>query len=48
MANQQTPYPLRMPDEMRQALESAAKESKRSLNAEILMRLEESLKAERK
>lgn len=37
------PYPLRMPDEMRQTLETACRESGRSMNAEIILRLERSL-----
>lgn len=36
------PYSLRMPEELRGLLEVAAKQSKRSLNAEIIARLEES------
>jgi hypothetical protein len=36
------PYPLRMADELRQKIENASKESGRSLNAEIVQRLEES------
>lgn len=39
----QKPYPLRMQDEMRRHLEDAAKASGRSLNAEILARLERTL-----
>ena len=35
-----TPYPLRIPPEMRDKLESAAKAGNRSLHAEIIMRLE--------
>jgi membrane-associated HD superfamily phosphohydrolase len=35
-----TNYPLRMPDELREKIESAAKESGRSLHSEILYRLE--------
>jgi plasmid stability protein len=31
-----TPYPLRMPDDLREKLEASAKEHKRSLNAEII------------
>lgn len=38
-----TPYPLRIPPEMREKLESAAKAGNRSLHAEIMMRLEKSL-----
>lgn len=39
-----TPYPLRIPPEMREKLESAAKAGDRSLHAEIMRRLEDSLK----
>ncbi|PWC10701.1 hypothetical protein B4923_16185 [Brenneria roseae subsp. americana] len=38
-----TPYPLRMPAEMREKLESEAKESGRSLQQEVMKRLEVSL-----
>lgn len=34
------PYSLRMPAELRESLETAAKQAKRSLNAEIIARLE--------
>ncbi|MGO2201174.1 Arc family DNA-binding protein [Pseudomonas helleri] len=40
---QQTAYPLRMPSELRTKIEDLAHENKRSLNAEIIARLEESL-----
>lgn len=40
---QQPPYPLRMPHEMRQSLEERATAEGRSLNAEILLRLQQSL-----
>lgn len=33
------PYPLRMPEDMREALEAACLENGRSLNAEIVARL---------
>ena len=36
------PYSLRMPADLREKLESSAKHAKRSLNAEIIARLEES------
>lgn len=36
-------FPLRMPPELRRAIENAAGESRRSLNAEIVARLEASL-----
>lgn len=37
------PYPLRMPDEMREHLQQRANSNKRSLNAEILSRLDSSI-----
>ena len=40
-----TPYPLRMPDELRAQLEDAAKNGSRSLHAEIVARLQESFDA---
>lgn len=40
---QQASYPLRMPSELREQLEQLAARSKRSLNAEIVARLEESV-----
>lgn len=40
---QQTAYPLRMPPELRAQLENLAHTNKRSLNAEILARLEDSV-----
>ncbi|WP_397448122.1 Arc family DNA-binding protein [Pseudomonas sp. NA-150] len=39
---QPTAYPLRMPPSLREMLESSSKHAKRSLNAEIIARLEES------
>lgn len=42
MSRDITPFALRMPPEMRAKVEHAAKESRRSLNAEILARLEAS------
>lgn len=36
------PYPLRMPDDMRMAVEQSAKENGRSMNAEIVARLQAS------
>ena len=38
--SQQKPYPLRMPDEMRSFLQDRADKSGRSLNAEIVKRLQ--------
>lgn len=43
-----SPYPLRMPAELRAALEAAAVGVGRSLHAEILARLEGALEAERR
>lgn len=43
---QQTAYPLRMPEVLRAKLEEAAASNKRSLNAEITARLEDSFHAE--
>ncbi len=40
------PFGLRMPQDIRRQIEQAAENNKRSLNAEILARLEESLTAE--
>lgn len=40
---QKLSYPLRMPDEMREKLENAAKENGRSLHAEIVARLSATL-----
>ncbi|NWC48727.1 Arc family DNA-binding protein [Pseudomonas edaphica] len=45
---QQAAYPLRMPPSLREAVEQAAHESKRSVNAEIISRLELSLAAEQR
>lgn len=42
---QQPAYPLRMPAELRERLEEIAGTNKRSLNAEIIARLEQSLEA---
>lgn len=43
---QKAPYPLRMPDPMREKLQEAAHQNHRSMNAEIVARLEESFKAD--
>lgn len=40
---QQTPYPLRLAPDLRDTLEAIAKDNGRSLNAEITLRLEESI-----
>lgn len=37
-----SPYPVRMPNELRQRLDSSARQGSRSLHAEIISRLEES------
>lgn len=42
-----SPYPLRMPAELRAALEQAAVAAGRSLHAEILAKLETALRADR-
>ena len=44
MADQKQPqsYPLRMPEELRKQLEDCAKENNRSMNAEIIARLQAS------
>lgn len=44
--HQAASYPLRMPTELRQRLEEAADASGRSMNAEIVTRLEQSLHGE--
>lgn len=47
MSNQQVnPYPIRLPKELREKLEAVAKANGRSLNAEMLLRLEASLREE--
>lgn len=43
---QKAPYPLRMPDEMREQLKECAHNNRRSLNAEIVARLEKSIDEE--
>lgn len=42
-----TPYPLRMPDDLRAKLEGSAKSGARSLHAEIISRLERSFSNDR-
>lgn len=39
---QVTPYPLRLPPDLRETLEAICKENGRSLNAEIVLRLNQS------
>ena len=48
MSKQTPPYPLRMPDELREALEGDSTKNKRSLNAEIVARLERSKELEKR
>lgn len=43
MAKQASPYPLRMPEEMKELLQEEAEKNNRSLNAEILVRLQQTL-----
>ena len=43
MAHQHRPYPLRMPDEMREYLQMEADKNNRSLHAEVLVRLQSTL-----
>lgn len=45
-SKQPTAYPLRMPDDLREALAERARANGRSLNAEILVTLEQSLSAD--
>jgi hypothetical protein len=42
------PLGVRMPPELKDRLKSSAQENRRSLNAEVVLRLEESLAAEEK
>lgn len=42
------PFGIRMPEELKQQLTEQAKKNHRSLNSELVMRLEESLKKELK
>lgn len=41
--SQSTPYPLRMPDDLREQITALAKENNRSLNTEIVMLLQQAL-----
>ncbi|MGP5356483.1 Arc family DNA-binding protein [Pseudomonas helleri] len=43
MSREDSQFKLRMPSELREAIENAAKEARRSLNAEIVARLEMSV-----
>lgn len=45
MARSDQQFPLRLPPELKEKLENAAKESGRSKNAEAVYRLEESFKS---
>jgi len=47
MSNQPIPYPLRMPDELRELLAERSKNNGRSLNAEILGILQEAVSGPR-
>lgn len=47
MSRDITPFALRMPPEMRSEIDVASKESRRSLNAEILARLEATISIEK-
>ena len=40
-----SPYPIRMPNELRQRLDDSARQGSRSLHAEIISRLEESFES---
>ncbi|MFK3641214.1 Arc family DNA-binding protein [Pseudomonas protegens] len=42
-----SPYPIRMPNELRQRLDESARQGSRSLHAEIISRLEESFSSHR-
>ena len=47
MNKQIPPFGLRMPPEVKEQIEKLAEQNRRSLNAEIVVRLEESIKRER-
>ena len=47
MSRDVNPFGLRMPPEVKEELEKLAEQNRRSLNAEIIVRLEESIKRER-
>lgn len=47
MSNQPIPYPLRMPEELRDQLAESARSHGRSLNAEILRILQEAVNEHR-
>lgn len=46
MTRDVNPFGLRMPPELKEELEVLAEQNRRSLNAEIIVRLEESVKRE--
>ncbi len=48
MSRDISPFGLRMPHDLRAALERSAKDAGRSLNMEIVKRLEESVQSERR
>ena len=47
MSRDVNPFGLRMPPEVKEELEKMAEQNRRSLNAEIVVRLEESIKREK-
>jgi hypothetical protein len=47
MSRDVNPFGLRMPSDVKEELEKLAEQNRRSLNAEIIVRLEESIKRER-
>ncbi len=47
MSRDVNPFGLRMPPEVKEELEKLAEQNRRSLNAEIVVRLEESIKREK-
>lgn len=44
-SSQSAPYPLRMPDELRERIAALAKENNRSLNTEIVLLLQQAINA---
>ena len=47
MSRDVNPFGLRMPPEVKEELEKLAEQNRRSLNAEIVVRLEESIRREK-
>ncbi|MDQ5770828.1 MULTISPECIES: Arc family DNA-binding protein [Thiothrix] len=47
MSRDVNPFGLRMPPEVKEELEKLAEQNRRSLNAEIIVRLEESIRREK-